>query len=85
MKENFGGLFKADTEQQITAFVKYLKFFLFLEKAVRKAEIEVRVKKLKNRKPESNTEVRGEMIMSGFESMRDWVQKLRNRNFKSGR
>ena len=47
-------------------------------------EVEVRVRKLKNRKAAGKDEVMGEMIKGGGDSLVDWIWRLCNMAFESG-
>ena len=51
---------------------------------IERAEVEVRVGKLKNVKTVGRDEITGEMIKGGGDRVVDWIWRLCNRAFESG-
>ena len=55
----------------------------FVGEPIGRAEVEVRVGKLKNGKPSGKDEITGEMITGGGDMVVDWIWRLCNMGFES--
>ena len=85
-KEYFEDLYSIDTWEQVVihmyGFDGIQRSYYFRGEPIGRAEIEVRVGKLKNGKAAGKDEVKGEMIKGG--GVVDWIWRLCNMAFESG-
>ena len=86
-KENFEGLYNIDTQEQVAVhmcgFDGIRRGNYFRGKPTGRAEVEVRVGKLKkNGKAAIKDETTGEMIKGGGDRMVDWILRLCNMAFE---
>ena len=87
-KELFEDLYKIDTQEEVVVHMwgfdgiwggKY-----FRGEPIERAEVEVRLVKLKNGKAAGKDETTGEVIKGGGDRVVDWICKLCNMAFESG-
>ena len=87
-KEYFEDLYNIDTQEQVAVhmcgFDGIRRSNYFGEEPIGRAEVEMRVGKLKNGKATGKDEITGEMIKGGSDRMVDWIWKLCNMAFESG-
>ena len=87
-KEYFEDLYNIDTQQQVTVhmcgFEGIQRGNYFRGEAIGRAEVEVRVGKLKIGKAAGKDEITEEMIKGGFERVVDWIWSLCYMAFESG-
>ena len=60
------------------------RYNYFRGEPIRRAEVEVRVGKLKNGKPAGKYEITGELIKGGGDRVVDWIRRVCNIAFESG-
>ena len=86
--EYFEDLYNVDTQEQVQlhmcGFDGIQRGNYFGGEPIRRAEIEVRVGKLKNGKATGKDEITGEMIKDGGDRVVDWIWRLCNMAFESG-
>ena len=87
-KEYFEDLYNIDTQEQVAVhmcgFDGIQRCNYFGEKPIGRAEVEVRVGKLKNGKDAGGDEITGKMIKGRGERVVDWKWRLFNMVFESG-
>ena len=86
-KEYFEDLYNIDTQEEVAlhmcGFGRIWKGNYFGGEPIERAEVEVRVGKLKNGKATGKDEITGEMIKSGGYRLVDWIWRLCNMAFDS--
>ena len=86
-KEYFEDLYNKDTQEQVAVqmcgYDGIWRGNYFKGEPIGRAEVEVRVNKLKKRKGRFKNEITGEMIKGGDRVM-DWIWRLCNMAFESG-
>ena len=79
-KKYYEHLYNIDTQEQVEVHIFDFDWVrrstYFGGEPIKRAEVEVRVGNLKNRKTESKDEVTGKMIKGGGERVVDWIWKL---------
>ena len=87
-KEYFEDLCNIDTQEQLVVHICCFDGIrgcnYFGREPIGKAEVEVRVRKLKNGKAAGGDEITGEMIKGGGDRVVDWIWMLCNIVFESG-
>ena len=82
-KKYFEELYNIDTQEQVAlhmcGFDGIWRDNYFGGKPIGRAEVEVRIGKLKNGQAAGKDEITGEMVKGG-----DWIQRLCNMSFESG-
>ena len=87
-KEYFEDLRNIDTQEQVAVhmfgFDRIRRGNYFGGEPIGRAEVKVRVGKLKNGKAAVGDEITGEMIKGGGDTMDDWIWRLCKMAFESG-
>ena len=87
-KEYFEVLYNIDTQEQVAVhicgFDGIWRGNYFRGEPIGRAEVEVRVRKLMNRKVTGKDEITGEMIKGGGNRVVDWIWSVCNMAFQNG-
>ena len=88
LKEYFKDLYNVDTQEQVAVlmygFDGIQRGGYFGGEPIIRAEVEMRVEKLKNGKAVGEDEITGEMIKGGGDIVVDWIWRICNMVFEIG-
>ena len=87
-REYYEDLYNIDTQEQVAVhmcgFDEIRRGTYFGGEPIRRADVEVKVGKLKNGKAAGKDEITKEMIKGGGDRVVDWICRLCNMAFESG-
>ena len=88
LKKYYEDLYNIYTQEQVAVhmcgFDRVRRGNYFGRESIRRTEVDVRVRKLKNGKAAGKNEVTGEMIKGGGDRVVGWIWRLCNMTFQSG-